>query len=73
MNKTNQIPPVRNPSYPAGEPVAWLWEYVGSDPYTRAAHGKRGSPIALSITEMDPKNPPYPEWKPIAPLYTGNP
>jgi hypothetical protein len=50
---------------PVSEPVAWLWEYIGSDLYT-----KRHSPVARSLREMDPSNPPYPEtWKPIAPLY----
>ena len=50
---------------PVAEPVAWLWEYIGSDPYPR-----RHSPVARSINEMDPSNPPYPDtWAPIAPLY----
>ena len=47
------------------EPVAWLWEYIGSDPYPR-----KFSPVARSLREADPANPPFPDdWRPIAPLY----
>lgn len=46
-------------------PAAWLWEYIGSDPYPR-----HFSPIARTVREMDPSNPPYPDrWRPVAPLY----
>jgi hypothetical protein len=51
---------------PASEPVAWLWEYIGPHPYPQ-----KRSPVARSLHEMDPANPPFPDdWKPIAPLYT---
>ena len=57
-------------SLAAPAPVAYLWRYVGRDPYPQAVHGKKGGPIARHVTEMDPKRPPYPEWEPVAPLYT---
>jgi hypothetical protein len=50
---------------PVSEPIAWLWEYIGSDPYPH-----KFSPVARSLREMDPANPPFPDdWRPVAPLY----
>lgn len=52
----------------AAEPVAWLWKYIGQDPYPAAANPD--GLVARGMHEMDPHNPPYPEaWKPVGPLY----
>jgi hypothetical protein len=46
-------------------PVAWMWRYIGNDPI-----GAQIKPCARSLHEMDPNNPPYPNyWKPIYPLF----
>lgn len=59
-----------SPAVPVGEkPVAWLWEYVGSDPYP----GK-GTLVGRSLHEMDPDFPPYPDqWRPLKPIYGPRP
>lgn len=46
--------------------VAWMWGYVGKDPMA-----KNISPIARTLEELDPDNPPYPDhWQPLYPLYS---
>lgn len=53
----------------AGEVVAWLWKYIGRDPYPASVHGAADGYIARSVKEMNPENPPYPDtWKPVHPL-----
>lgn len=53
----------------SGEAVAWLWEYIGKDPYPASLY--KGKYIARSLVAMDPKSPPYPDtWRPVRPLYT---
>jgi hypothetical protein len=50
------------------KPDAWLWKYVGHDPYPASANPN--GVVARGINEMDPENPPYPDtWQPLAPLY----
>lgn len=43
--------------------MAWMWEYVGPDPYPRHC-----GVVARTVKEMDPANPPYPDWRPLYPL-----
>lgn len=53
----------------SGEAVAWLWEYIGKDPYPASLY--KGKYIARSLVEMDPNSPPHPgTWRPVRPLYT---
>ena len=54
-----------------GEPVAWMWEYIGADAYARYANP---GGIARTMVELDPANNPYPEaWRPLYPLYAAAP
>jgi hypothetical protein len=56
---------------PQVQPVAWLWQYVGKDPYPRTVGNGM---CARMVHEMDPHNPPYPEtWKPVGPLHAAPP
>jgi hypothetical protein len=62
------IPPPSN-GCDGAKAIAWLWKYIGPDPYAR-----RWLPVARALWEMNPGNPPYPEfWKPISPLYAAAP